>query len=231
MQRLSLFLKRKALVNADDKAFDVISSIFLAIGFAVLCFLIEMVVSVVLGFVIQGAIVTNINGTDNLVTQLLLFSLPSTVCFSVLPITYLALARKWKAEDFGLKLTTTRRSIIIKSLCLSLLCVSLYRLFTFHNFDMAIRLLLVFIFVAINEEIVVRGILYRILNNRFRHFMSAIIASFIFAFILHSGSDFFSNFVARFPLSLLLFALYAFSGDIYSSIVFHFAYNILVNSF
>jgi CAAX amino terminal protease family. len=230
MQRLSLYLKRKTLVNADDKAYEVISSIFLAIGFAVLCFLIEMVVSVVLGFLFQGTIVTNINGTDNLVTQLLLFSLPSTICFSVLPITYLALARKWKMEDFGLRIVGTKRSMVIKCLCFAFLGISLYRLFTFHNFDLAIRLLLVFIFVAINEEIVVRGILYRILNNRFKRFMSAIIASFIFAFILHSGSDFFSNFVARFPLSLLLFVLYTYSGDIYSSMMFHFAYNILVNS-
>lgn len=82
--------------------------------------------------------------------------------------------------------------------------------------------------IGISEEIMLRSIVYDEVHSKFNTVISVIITSLIFAFIYHSGSDWQSNLLIRFPLGVILSILRIKTNNIYSSILFHSWYNMLV---
>ncbi len=223
------FLKRKILIDPSAKLTDVGNYLLLSVGFVVYCFILDIVLVAIISKIFTDEVTVNINNIDNLIVALVSFCLPSTFCFSLLPVYISKKLRKREYHNLGLTFARKKKSNIIKLSSLFLFIISCILLFLKHEIEQAIMIFFVFIFVGINEEILVRGVLFDILQEKFKPFAAAAISSLIFAFILHSGGAFYSNICFRFPLSLLLFWLYWISGDIYSSMLIHMAYDIIVN--
>ncbi len=95
MRYLTLFLRKKILINPHEKLYDIGTYIFLYIGFVLACFILELVLSIAIGWLLNGSAVININNTNDLLLILLSFSLPSTLCFSVIPIILFIVFMKW----------------------------------------------------------------------------------------------------------------------------------------
>ncbi|HKM33525.1 MAG TPA: CPBP family intramembrane glutamic endopeptidase [Lachnospiraceae bacterium] len=229
MQYPIKFLKRKILSDPSAKLSDVGNYLLLSVGFVVFCFILDMVLIVVTGKIFTDEVTVNINNIDNLFAALVTFCFPSMLCFSVLPVFINRIFRKRNYQEYGLTFIRTKKSNIVKIICLCTFFGCCIVLFQKVELQQAILILFVFIFVGINEEILVRGVLFDILRAKFRPFAAAVVASLIFAFILHSSGGFYENICFRFPLSLLLFWFYWISGDIYSSMLMHMSYNIIVN--
>ena len=89
-----------------------------------------------------------------------------------------------------------------------------------------------FLVVAISEEIILRGVIMDELDKIFQNkYASCIVNAAIFAFIYHSSETFSSNLCVRFPLGLILGILRVKSGEIYSPIMLHWAYNMFIISY
>jgi len=97
-----------------------------------------------------------------------------------------------------------------------------------YKFDYALHVIIIYIVVGLSEEIIARGIIYRLLNEKLLEFSSIILSALIFAFIFHSGQSGVTNLFIRFPMGIIFSFLYLYSGDLYSSIMFHTLYDIIV---
>lgn len=230
MYSLFTFLKEKILLNQNTGILEAAIHLLVSIGFVVFCFILDIILMIVSSVLFFGEITININTVDEVAIALISFCLPSMLCFSLFPIFVTKKIRKRSANEVGLVIVSSNRSIVIKLTCILIYIVCSTVLFLNHDFQQAIIVFVVFFFVGVNEEILVRGVLYNILCDKFKPMAAAVIASFIFAFILHSGGEFSSNICIRFPLSIFLFIIYSKSGDIYSSMLLHMSYNIIVNS-
>lgn len=81
--------------------------------------------------------------------------------------------------------------------------------------------------VSIAEEFLMRGIILYLLCQLFqKKYWIVIINAIIFGFFLHTGGDFLSNFLYRFPAGIILAVLTLYTGRLYPAIMLHFMYNI-----
>lgn len=81
--------------------------------------------------------------------------------------------------------------------------------------------------VGVCEEYLFRGVIFSVLLTSFKKRYVYLIGSLMFAIILHLNGDFMSNFLIKFPSSIILFYL-ADKGGLQDSIAFHWVYNMLV---
>lgn len=83
------------------------------------------------------------------------------------------------------------------------------------------------LFVSISEEILMRGIIFYLLSQLFRKkYYVVIVSAIIFGFALHTGGDFLSNLVYRFPAGIILAVLRIYTKKLYPPMVVHFMYNL-----
>ena len=77
------------------------------------------------------------------------------------------------------------------------------------------------------EEILMRGIIFYLLSQLFRKkYYVVIVSAIIFGFALHTGGDFLSNLVYRFPAGIILAVLRIYTKKLYPPMVVHFMYNL-----
>ena len=83
------------------------------------------------------------------------------------------------------------------------------------------------LFVSISEEFLMRGIIFYLLSQLFRKkYYVVIVSAIIFGFALHTGGDFLSNLVYRFPAGIILAVLRIYTKKLYLPMVVHFMYNL-----
>lgn len=83
------------------------------------------------------------------------------------------------------------------------------------------------LFVSISEEFLMRGIIYYLLLHLVhKKYYVVIVSAIIFGFALHTGGDFISNLLYRFPAGIILAVLRMYTKKLYPPIMVHFMYNL-----
>ncbi|MEH7922434.1 CPBP family intramembrane metalloprotease [Staphylococcus pseudintermedius] len=197
---------------------------------SVLPLLLLTVLVIVVSLVFFGDIKTDINSAETASVILIGFSVPMFISLVILPLIIEVLLLKRTLNDLGLYIIITKSQLLFVFVLLSISTLVSY-FFLLENNRLALSILFSFITVAISEELYVRGILYFEFKKIWGDLISVILTSFIFAFVYHANSDFFSNLIFRFPLALVLVFVRKKSGNIYNSVLLHYIYNVVVNTF
>lgn len=152
------------------------------------------------------------------------------IFFIIVPGVYLHMKKDFNLEGIKLKWNTSRYSLIIKFIALSLYLLIFIRLILVSDVTDAINSILLFSFIGISEEILIRGYIYYELRKNCSTLWTVIISSLIFAFFMHTAGGSMPNLVIRFPISLVLTYAAIFTKDIYTSILLHSAYDMAIIS-
>lgn len=181
-------------------------------------------------WIVIGQVVGNINDVTDFWETILCFSLPMFLAMSVLPVLFELLIKKNTLERIGLSYKSTKANNIFLALNFVVLVISFILIFcTGMDFVYVLSIILSFLFVAISEEIMMRGILMDTMTQKMPWLFAAVINSLIFAFVYHSSDDALVNLIWRFPLGFILCVVAKKSGSVYQGIIIHFWVNILVN--
>lgn len=89
-----------------------------------------------------------------------------------------------------------------------------------------IKLVILMIFVALNEELFYRGVIQKYFEKHMNVVLAVTIQSLLFAFLNHSTETFLDNFLIRFPIALVLTMISKKYG-LLASVLVHFIYNII----
>lgn len=176
-----------------------------------------------------GRAVGDINSVDGLLDSLLCFSLPMFVSIALVPALYEKFVKKKTFEQIGLKLKKTKSNIVFFVINVVILCIAITTLYII-DIEYELTILISFVFVAFSEELMMRGILLETLREKLNWILSAIICSFLFAFVYHSGEDPIINLCWRFPVGFILCVIAKKTGSIYQGALVHLWLNILVNT-
>lgn len=89
--------------------------------------------------------------------------------------------------------------------------------------------LAMFLLVGVCEEVIFRGILFRMIDDRWNTFVALIISALVFggAHMLNPGADWWSSLAIAIEAGLLLGAAYKFSGNLWLPIGIHWIWNYL----
>lgn len=150
-----------------------------------------------------------------------IFSL--VISFIILPFYLLQKQHNIKFSEIGI-----RRFNIIDSIFLIIVVFFSILLFkTKGDIKVFVEVISQQLFVSLSEEFLMRGIVfYLLLQLLHKKFYVVIVSAIIFAFILHTGGDFISNLLYRFPAGIILAVLRIHTKKIYLPIMVHFIYNL-----
>ena len=145
------------------------------------------------------------------------------------PVTELTLKRTWGDLGLGLLLGTLFFGAVTGLMALA----GCYRISEAH-FE-PIPLLLAFFqffFVAVFEEIIFRGVIFRLIDDRWNTFAALIVSAILFGAIhmLNPGATIWSAFAIAVAAGLLLGAAYKGSGTLWLPIGIHWAWNFVQGS-
>ena len=86
-----------------------------------------------------------------------------------------------------------------------------------------------FLLVGVCEEVIFRGILFRMIDDRWNTFVALIVSALVFggAHLLNPGADWWSSLAIAIEAGLLLGAAYKFSGNLWLPIGIHWIWNYL----
>ena len=176
---------------------------------------------------INGNISTSVDSISGLFETIVIFSVPMLLFLAFIPLLVKIKIDNKSLNDLGLVFI---RNIIILTLNILILVAVIFSFCTSNAFNSSEipAMILHILAIGISEEIMLRSIVYDEVHSKFNTVISVIITSLIFAFIYHSGSDWQSNLLIRFPLGVILSILRIKTNNIYSSILFHSWYNMLV---
>jgi len=86
-----------------------------------------------------------------------------------------------------------------------------------------------YFFVALVEEILVRGIIYfQLFKLTNKKWLSVLICAFIFALVFHSTDGIWINIIYRVPFSIITSLLYLKTESLMTSVNFHWMYNVIL---
>lgn len=195
-----------------------------------LCFL--MCLTLLPSYFLNGSISSDVNKMTSLGQVIMCFSIPMFISLVILPVLVKLFLQKEKLYNIGFH----RPKLIGILFCIAFLMVvvwSYIRLENNPNMTIPANVIIIqFLVVAISEEIILRGVIMDELDKIFQNkYASCIVNAAIFAFIYHSSETFSSNLCVRFPLGLILGILRVKSGEIYSPIMLHWAYNMFIISY
>lgn len=206
-----------------------ISEWMIAVAIRVMVPLLFLVLFVLLfTYIFIGETIGNVNEVDNLFDSMIGFSVPMFLSLALLPTLYEIFIKKRSWDDLGLVWKNSRANnfvVILNSIIALFSIIVIYQM----NYGQEITIILSFVVVAFCEELMVRGILIHTLEERLKWLPAAILSSFLFAFLYHSGDSGLINLCWRFPLGFLLAFCAKKSGSIYQSVIVHFWINMFIN--
>ncbi len=174
-------------------------------------------------------IFTNFNNPDGMVATLVSISFPFCIGYILYPWVRFIKNR----EDLNKYGLVYRKNWIEGGIIFVSLAILVYCLIILYNRGEVLEYLPLgvnFIFIAIGEEILTRGILIDKLKKIMKLDYAIWVGALIFSFIFHNNGGFMINLLIRFPLGLVLGYMYKYSKSLYGSIFFHLAYNVMVSS-
>lgn len=179
-----------------------------------------------------GGIQTNVNETGDLVTVLLSFSLPMVLALAAAPVAVKCLAQKRSLKDLGL---APQRSLGNGIACAVMAALSVVLAVVLGSKEgleaSAWTVLIHFFFVALSEEVMLRGVVHDELSALTKNpWLLCLANGLIFAFVYHSNSDFWSNLLIRVPMGAGLCLVRMKSKSLYPAIMLHWLYNMFVTT-
>jgi membrane protease YdiL (CAAX protease family) len=179
-----------------------------------------------IGFVIVSAHFFNANTINN--SYLLIFlqqSLPMLLAFVLIPIVIYKKTMKINMAEIGVKFPENK---IAKAIDLFMITGFSIVLVINSNISNEIigALVFHFIFVAITEEFLFRGIImHSIKDISGKTWISVIVSSLIFSFVFHSQGDIFINLIIRFPIGVIMGIMRVKTNSLATPIIVHWIYN------
>ena len=145
------------------------------------------------------------------------------ISFVIMPFYILKKQHNIKISEIGItKIGITDGIFFIIAVIFSVLLF-----ITKGNLKIFIEVVSQQLFVSVSEEFLMRGIVFYLLSQLFRKkYYVVIISAIIFGFALHTGGDFLSNLVYRFPAGIILAVLRIYTKKLYPPMVVHFMYNL-----
>ena len=180
--------------------------------------------------IVFGSIRSNVDQASDFIETFVLFSLPMLIFFVVLPILIKMKTDGKSLDDLGLCFHPNKRNITIlvaNIAFLSAVCV-MFCIQASEGANQLIAIIVHILAIGISEEIMIRCIIYDELRRKYSIAVSVIVSSLVFAIVYHSGDGLIPNMLIRFPLGLVLAIIRVWTKNIYSSIVMHSWYNMLM---
>ena len=196
----------------------------------IVCY-ISLPLILLMALTVAGSINTDVNNAITLQQVALSFSLPMLLALVVIPLLIKTLCQKTPLEALGFKKPTFGG--IIFCMAAAVVTFASAAVISGRN-DIRQSVYVVafhFFIVAVSEEIMLRGILMDELEKVFGgKILCCILDGLIFAFVYHSSEPPLANLFIRFPLGFVLGYCRIKSGEIYSPIMLHWAYNMFVSA-
>lgn len=145
------------------------------------------------------------------------------ISFVIMPFYVLKRQHCIKSSEIGII-----KINIIDSVFLAIAVLfSVFLFITKGNWKIFVEVVSQQLFVSASEEFLMRGIIFYLLLQLFhKKFYVVIVSAVIFGFALHTGGDFLSNLVYRFPAGIILTVLRMYTKKLYPPMVVHFMYNL-----
>ena len=140
------------------------------------------------------------------------------------PVTELALSHTWKDLGRGLLIGVLYFGIVVGVMALT----GSYKITEAHfNWLPQLASFLFFFVVAVFEEIIFRGLLFRMIDDRWNTTVALIVSALLFGamHLPNDGATLWSSFAIAIEAGLLLAAAYKFSGTLWLPIGIHWAWN------
>ena len=179
-------------------------------------------------YVFTGIINLDINNSVSLPDIITTFSLPMLMFLAVIPVTVKCLLSKIKMKQLGFSSNNWLFTYAFSSLAALITILSLLLADT-NQLEIPIFIIAIhYLFVAVSEEILVRGIVFYETNKMFTGILNCIINGIIFAFVYHSNENLYSNLIIRVPLGILLSYIRYRNDSLYPSIAIHWMYDCII---
>ena len=140
------------------------------------------------------------------------------------PVLELPMKRFWKDTGLGLLLGVCFFGVVVGLMALA----GCYRVSEIHfNALGQADWFLFFLVVAVYEEIIFRGVLFRLIDDRWNTFVALIISALVFgaAHLTNQGATLWSSAAIAVEAGLLLGAAFKFRGTLWLPIAIHWAWN------
>lgn len=178
-----------------------------------------------------GTLVTDVNQALTLRQVAVIFSMPMLVALAAVPLCFKTIWQKVTLQELGFR-RPTRFGYLFCAVCTGIVAASTAAMAGNPNIGIPVSVICFqFFAVAISEEIMLRGVLMDELGKLVSsQRLCCVINAAIFAFIYHSSEPILPNLLIRFPLGLALCYSRVKSGEIYSPIMLHWAYNMFIST-
>lgn len=145
------------------------------------------------------------------------------ISFVIMPFYILKKQHNIKISEIGI----TRIGITDSIFLIITVIFSILLFITKGNMKIFIEVVSQQLFVSVSEEFLMRGVIFYLLSQLFsKKYYVVIVSAVIFGFALHTGGDFLSNLVYRFPAGIILAVLRIYTKKLYTPMVVHFMYNL-----
>lgn len=96
-----------------------------------------------------------------------------------------------------------------------------------YNWQQQLSAIIIFFGVAVGEEIIFRGVVFRMIDERWNTIVALVFSALLFGFmhIINEGATWWSSFAIAIEAGLLLGAAYKYSGTLWLPIGIHWAWN------
>jgi len=154
-------------------------------------------------------------------------TLPITLAYGVIPILIYKGIKQGSLSEIGIKASKYRIVDFINIAVLSIFTFLLINKGIFTH-DVSIYVIHYF-FVAVSEEILVRGLILKKLKEVIsKEYIAIIISAVIFALVFHSTDGIFTNLLYRVPFGVITAYLYIKTDSMISPIILHWIYNVTI---
>lgn len=166
--------------------------------------------------------------SDNFILVLCQQSFPILLCYGVIPCVFYKLSEKKSIREIGV---CKNRFLWIDMLNGFIAVSFLVYLATAQVFQREEKIWVVhYLFVAVSEEILVRGIiLFELKELLKKRWIAVLLSAVIFSLVFHSTDGIWVNMLYRIPFGVITAILYEKTDSLMSSILFHWIYDVLLS--
>lgn len=154
-------------------------------------------------------------------------TLPVTISYAVLPLLVFSTVGSNSLGEIGIKKNKNRIITIV-----DIIAIGLFGAYIIINgvLRQSVGVYVIhYFFLAISEEILVRGIILSYLRRLItKDWISILLSALIFALVFHSTDEIVSNIIYRVPFGIIAAILYKKTGSLQSSALFHWIYNVMM---
>lgn len=219
-------------VNGESRLNNIIYFLLKLSTYIIIPLIAMMIWIVASSIIMCGSMTTSVDQMNGFMQTFVIFSTPMILFLAIIPVIIKVKYENKSLNELGLIYTNDKKNLIILAINIGILLIVAYRFIGQNTADPVslISMITHICIIGITEEVMLRSIVYDEIRGKVNTVMTVIITALIFAFVYHSASDAQSNLLVRFPLGLILATLRAKTDNVYSSIVFHIWYNMMVIS-